>query len=75
MTLVPRGYLRANLLKKDPASEQLIPPDKSTKLIFSSLQKKKKKSLFHAFCFPHCHPKITEGETIAVRFAANRLNG
>lgn len=42
---------------------------------FSAPYKKKKKSLFHAFCFPHCHPKITEGETIAVRFAANRLNG
>lgn len=39
LTVVPRGYLRANLLKTDPASEQLIPLDKNTKLIFSSLQK------------------------------------
>lgn len=39
LTMVPRGYLRANLLKTDPASEQLIPLDKNTKLIFSSLQK------------------------------------
>ena len=39
LTMVPRGYVRANLLKKDPASEQLIPSDKSTKLIFQLLTK------------------------------------
>lgn len=59
LTLVPRGYLRANLLKKDPTSEQLIPPDKSTKLIFSSLQRNI--PLFRPFCFPHCHPKVAGG--------------
>lgn len=39
--MVPRGFVRANLLKKEyPASEQLIPSGESTKLIFSAIQKK-----------------------------------
>lgn len=48
LTMVPRGYLRANLLMKDPASEHLISSDKSAKPIFRALQK-----VFNRRCASH----------------------
>lgn len=51
LTMVPRGYLRANLLMKDPASEHLISSDKSAKPIFRALQK-----IFNRLCASHFTP-------------------
>lgn len=51
LTMVPRGYLRANLLMKDPASEHLISSDKSAKPIFRALQK-----IFNRLCASRLTP-------------------
>lgn len=57
--------------EKDPASEQLIPSEKSTKLIFSFLQKNI--PLAQALCFSHYRLKVIEG-TIFVQLPINRFN-
>jgi len=69
---VPRGYVRANLLEKDPESEQLIPSDRSTKLMFGSLQNITPSH--RPGCFPHYHPKVIR-RGITVQFTANGFNG
>lgn len=72
LTAVPGGYLRANLLKKDPASERLIPSDKNTKLIFSYLQKCSTSPGFVPFTLPIS--KVIGGAS-AFRFTTNMFYG
>lgn len=69
LTMVPRGYLRANLLMKDPASEHLISSDKSAKPIFRALQK-----IFNRLCVSHLNPPSPTQPTALCPPALSRLS-